>query len=80
MKVASCSLLFFCVHIIIIMIIIQACGLHNQVMTLGQLLKTNLAALAVFLMKTMAINHSIPAYGSVIKIKNIKNITVHKYM
>ena len=40
-------------------------------MTLGQLLKTNSTALAVLLMKTIAINHSIPAYGSVIKINKI---------
>ena len=33
------------------------------------MLKTNSTALPVLLMKTIAINHSIPAYGLVIKIK-----------
>ena len=52
-----------------LLLLLQACGLHNQVMTLGQLLKTNSATLAVLLMKTIAMNYSIPAYRSVIKIK-----------
>ena len=58
--------------IILLLLLLQTCGLHNQVITYEHYWKANLPASPVLLMKAIAINvASNPTYGSVTKIKII---------
>ena len=55
---------------ILLLLLLQACGLHNHASNdLGTFAEDKFGCFRSFANEDIANNHSIPAYGSVIKIK-----------